>query len=251
LRAGDRPKGTIAITFDDAYRDVLRNAKPVLADLGIPATVFVVTGKLGSEEGFWWDRLAAGVLGGKRPATMPHFGFLSESDRQEVGAAFADADAEALHLALWNRVRLLDPAQRESAADEVVAAFVGTLPHKAPGMTPDEVNELVEGGLISVGAHSVTHPSLPSLSTDGQREEIGTSKDALEALTGQPIRRLAYPFGDYDARSEEIARALGFDYAVSVEAGAVTDRKTRYRLPRHDIKNWTGAEFGKRLRWLN
>jgi peptidoglycan/xylan/chitin deacetylase (PgdA/CDA1 family) len=251
LRAGDRPKGTIAITFDDAYRDVLRNAKPVLADLGIPATVFVVTGKLGSEEGFWWDRLAAAVLGGKRPASMPRFGFLSESDRQEVGAAFADADAEALHLALWNRVRLLDPARRESAADEVVTAFIGTLPDKAPVMTPDEVNELVEGGLISVGAHSVTHPSLPSLSTEGQREEIGTSKDALEALTGQPIRRLAYPFGDYDARSEEIARALGFDYAVSVEAGAVTDRKTRYRLPRHDIKNWTGAEFGKRLRWLN
>ena len=82
-----------------------------------------------------------------------------------------------------------------------------------------------------------------------QRAEIAGSKQRLEAITGQPIRRLAYPFGDYDERSMTIARDLGFDYAVSVEAGPVGDSAARFRLPRHDIKNWTGEEFARRLRW--
>jgi peptidoglycan/xylan/chitin deacetylase (PgdA/CDA1 family) len=119
----------------------------------------------------------------------------------------------------------------------------------APVMSREDLDALIADGLISLGAHCVTHPSLPSLSDEEQRQEIGDSRATLEAMMGQPIRRLAYPFGDYDERSMNIARDLGFDYAVSVETGPVRDPATRFRLPRHDIKNWTGAEFAHRLRW--
>ena len=37
----------VAITFDDGYRDNLVHAAPVLDELGIPATVFVVAGRVG------------------------------------------------------------------------------------------------------------------------------------------------------------------------------------------------------------
>lgn len=37
----------VAVTFDDGYRDVLLNAGPVLRELGLPATVFVVAGRVG------------------------------------------------------------------------------------------------------------------------------------------------------------------------------------------------------------
>lgn len=249
LANGTLDKRMVAVTFDDAYRDVLINAKPVLQDLNIPATVFVVTDKLGDERGLWWDRLATAVMGGNLPERLPPFSFLSGTGWKAADQALEQQNRDALHLALWEVIRLLPPEKREMATDEVCSAFPGAATDLAPVMTEAELGELTAGGLISIGAHTVTHPSLPSLSTEDQRAEIEGSKQRLEALLGQPIRRLAYPFGDYDERSMKIAEDLGFDCAVSVEAGPVHDPAARFRLPRHDIKNWTGEEFARRLRW--
>src|SRR5215211_2862203 len=52
----------VAITFDDGYADNATTAAPVLASAGLPATYFITTATLGGQH-FWWDRLAAGLLG--------------------------------------------------------------------------------------------------------------------------------------------------------------------------------------------
>jgi len=46
---------TVAITFDDCYRDNLRAAQ-VLAEFGLPACFFVPTRYIGTEHVFEWDR---------------------------------------------------------------------------------------------------------------------------------------------------------------------------------------------------
>lgn len=52
LGAG-RAAGLIALTFDDGYREVLRNALPALERYGFTATVFAVAGVLGGTNS--WD----------------------------------------------------------------------------------------------------------------------------------------------------------------------------------------------------
>lgn len=44
----------ICVTFDDGYRDNLEVAVPILRELGIPATVFVVSGVLDGSSTFHW-----------------------------------------------------------------------------------------------------------------------------------------------------------------------------------------------------
>jgi len=46
----------LAITFDDGYRDNFENAVPVLEELSLPATFFVVTQWIGTDYVPWWDR---------------------------------------------------------------------------------------------------------------------------------------------------------------------------------------------------
>jgi peptidoglycan/xylan/chitin deacetylase (PgdA/CDA1 family) len=45
----------LSVTFDDAYRSVPELAAPVLARLGVPATVFVPTGFMGDDAPMSWD----------------------------------------------------------------------------------------------------------------------------------------------------------------------------------------------------
>lgn len=45
---------TLAVTFDDAYRSVIRLALPILAEYGLPGTVFAPTAYIGAERPMRW-----------------------------------------------------------------------------------------------------------------------------------------------------------------------------------------------------
>ena len=53
---GTLPARTVVVTFDDGFRSVLR-ARPILEELGFPATVFVVTSFVESGEPLQWPGL--------------------------------------------------------------------------------------------------------------------------------------------------------------------------------------------------
>lgn len=54
-RQAEVPRRTVAITFDDCYRDNLHAAQ-ILADYGLPACFFVPTRYIGTDHVFEWDR---------------------------------------------------------------------------------------------------------------------------------------------------------------------------------------------------
>jgi len=54
IEAGECPPRTVALNFDDGFRDVGENALPVLERLGFRATVFVPTGVIDGTASFPW-----------------------------------------------------------------------------------------------------------------------------------------------------------------------------------------------------
>lgn len=63
------PLHTVAITFDDGYKDNYTYAFPVLKKYGLPATIFVITGEVGRS-----DRLSWGEIMTMRDSGLAAFG---------------------------------------------------------------------------------------------------------------------------------------------------------------------------------
>src|SRR5262245_28817167 len=83
---------------------------------------------------------------------------------------------------------------------------------------PEEAGSLAQGGLVDVGAHTLTHPCLAALPAAAQRDEIGRGKVRLEGVLGRPVSEFAYPYGrlcDYTRETVGLVKEAGFSLACS------------------------------------
>ncbi|HXG64664.1 MAG TPA: polysaccharide deacetylase family protein [Blastocatellia bacterium] len=264
------PHRAAVITFDDGYVDNLWNARPLLERYDLPATVFVATGNTGQGREFWWDELERLFL---QPGTLPESLRLSingSAHAWELGDATTYSPSDyALHSgwknwqadpgprqSLYRSVyRLLYPLpedERRKALDEL-RAWAGAKQDGRPAyraLSPEEVVLLAQGGLIEIGAHTVTHSQLSQLPLTLQQAEIRESKARLEEILGRPVSSFAYPYGkrsDYTTETVALVREAGFICACSNFSGTVRRRTDRYQLPRFYVMDWDGEEFSRRL----
>lgn len=79
-----------------------------------------------------------------------------------------------------------------------------------PMMTTEHLRQLATDPLCTIGVHTCSHPHLSELPVDEQRRELTDCKDDLEQLLGREVKHLAYPYGDYDQNTVQLARQLGF-----------------------------------------
>ncbi len=87
------------------------------------------------------------------------------------------------------------------------------LPHDR--LTDDNLRALAEEG-FEVGAHTLTHRLLPTLSPDEARGEIVGSREHLERVLGAPITSFCYPAGKYQRKHVALVEGAGYTYARSV-----------------------------------
>ncbi|MEM6591700.1 MAG: polysaccharide deacetylase family protein, partial [Cyanobacteria bacterium P01_C01_bin.73] len=84
-------------------------------------------------------------------------------------------------------------------------------------VTWEQVKQMADDPLITISAHTVTHPSdLRALSDEDLRYEVFTSKARLEEELGIPIRYFTYPEGYYDERVVEVVEAAGMTTGITM-----------------------------------
>ncbi|MFE6128884.1 polysaccharide deacetylase family protein [Streptomyces sp. NPDC056437] len=101
----------------------------------------------------------------------------------------------------------------------------------APMMTLAQVPLLVRHGM-EVGAHTVTHPQLDTLSRSELRRELREPRRVLEDVLGHEVTHLAYPHG-YNSRAvRRAALREGYASAVAVRHALSSETDEAYRISR-------------------
>ncbi|WP_373055888.1 polysaccharide deacetylase family protein [Zunongwangia sp. H14] len=269
LRIGKLKHKSIYITFDDAYTDNYINAKPILEQYNCPATIFVPSHFVGKEQLFWWDALEAIIL---------HFPELPEQlrlliddkthefyleaerltdevkDKQEAWRWFNPPPTNRckLYLKIW---KLLKPLSHEEIEAVITTlqewAGVATISASRDcAMTDLQLKEMASTKLFSYGLHTHTHPALANCSAEKQFQEIAVNKRYLVEHDYPVINAIAYPYGNYNEISIEVAGQNGMNLGFSTAREIIGPNSSALSLGRVQVLNIDGSVLQKELSHL-
>ncbi len=100
------------------------------------------------------------------------------------------------------------------------------------GMSIEELKQLDANPLCTIGAHTVSHPKLDTLSREQQYQEIADSKRFLETLLKHEVNHFSFPHGAHNDDTLAICRELGFNSIVKSWGGPIRKDAHYDVLPR-------------------
>jgi poly-beta-1,6-N-acetyl-D-glucosamine N-deacetylase len=101
-------------------------------------------------------------------------------------------------------------------------------------ITFEELRKLSENVLITIGSHTVSHPILNNCSYQRQTIELQESKQVLSNWLNKDIESIAYPNGNYNQNTIEIAKRCGYKLGFTVNPGKIdVNNVDPYLIPRN------------------
>jgi peptidoglycan/xylan/chitin deacetylase (PgdA/CDA1 family) len=232
LRTGSPlPANAVSITFDDGYADNLDAAR-VLHRHGASATFYITAGCLAGEAPFWPSEIRQLIARIEEP----------EIRFEGTGSPLAIPCATAVQrrAAIRTLARLFKSNTipvRETLRQEL-RAQAGSGETRSPMLTWDELREMRRLGM-TIGAHTVTHPNLPSAGLADARVEVAGSKARLERELEARVTLFSYPNGGAERyMTREVARLVreaGFEAATTSWNGFAGPGSDLYALERVQV----------------
>lgn len=248
------PARACAITFDDGWHDNYTHALPLLAAAGVPATVFAVSGFIGTRRAFWPNRIARLLRAAPALVSgMAELQWLRDAARSagiDIAAAATDPEAVSRLIAVC---KARPDAWLHQALDVAEAAAPGLVAGRAM-LDWDELAEMQQSGIFDVGSHTRTHQRLVAgLEPAVLEDEIVGSRQELERHLGVAPTVFCYPNGDLTPAAESLV-AHTYQAAVTTRRGInrlSTPRASLYRVGMHEDASRTRGQFLARLAgWL-
>jgi peptidoglycan/xylan/chitin deacetylase (PgdA/CDA1 family) len=225
------PRNTVAITFDDGYADNLVAAR-TLNRYGVSATFFITAGCLAGGAPFWPAEIRALVPAVREPVLRLSL------NGADVQIPVGNTLERGMAVKTISRLFKSHPIPiRESLREQLRRA--ADRPSTPECMLRwDELAEMHRLGM-TVGAHTLTHPNLPSAGLLDAAAEIAGSKQRLELATGARITMFSYPNGGaecyYTPELQRIVRDAGFEAAATSRNGFASPESDPFTLERVQV----------------
>lgn len=232
LQSDAPEKPFVVLTFDDAYRDNLTYALPILRHLECPFTLYVPTALVDGVGEVWWQALEDIV------AAQDGIAVRSDGDTEYFDCRTLREKRRTYETLYW-RMREMPEPQRVAFIRELARQYGFDLERQCRELIMDwsELKAFGRERLCTIGAHTVHHYELAKLPADEAASEIEESLRILNAQFGVRPRHLSYPIGGARSagpREFAIARELGLASAVTTRPGGLyaADRDRLHSLPR-------------------
>ena len=229
------PKRAVVMTFDDGYRNNLTVAQPILNDWNLPHIMYVSTWNLESQKFYPTDVVRLVVRYAEKNELKLESINLSISLHTKTARILAeDLLLKVIKTVALDKVNQLllelesniEPEQWQS------------IRHDNQNLLPMDSDELkqfhVNGG--EIGSHCHHHCLLhDNQSEETIREQLLTSRQIIEAITGSECKHLAYPNGRRQDISDSAIRMTGncgYESAVSCISDQNYTEDSIYLLPR-------------------
>lgn len=185
IKKGKPVDGFAAVTFDDGYKSVLKNALPILKKLNIPATWYLST-KLITEKSFWRDKIRFIINTGR---VGDFLAWLSKKGIKPSGLGEEEFYWESK-----------DPDTVSSKLmEETTNRFLHNvvdkdIPFDGIYIDKKDLNR-IDSDLLRIGNHTHSHYVLSSLNKKEQRGEVKRAKKILQKYDVEKSNILSIPFG--------------------------------------------------------
>jgi peptidoglycan/xylan/chitin deacetylase (PgdA/CDA1 family) len=211
---------SLAITFDDGYLDNYTLAYPILKKHGVPATIYLTTGLVGTRDGIWTEQIGVAFLETKKD----HLNFPALLGDRTIPIKTKE-EKEQANKEVSETLKLIPDNERRELIQELFEKLeVGEKSgHFGERMMLNwrEVQEMRKDG-ITIGSHSHTHPILSQMPSEKAKDEILNSKKVVEKYVDIEVKHFSFPNGREENFSEELrdyCREIGFESVCSVVYG--------------------------------
>lgn len=236
----DQLKKACFITFDDGFEDTFIWARPILLKHKIPATFFIPTAAIESQEIIW-------------PLKLRNSVYFTNKGR----VVFAEINGNPfLFNSLEERItsyqRFLKHLSTLKEEDFTIMfnRIIEVLGHyEDQHIAVVSKHQLEELSMeFSIQSHTHSHLYISKLSLERIDQELDDSIQKLNSFTTQKsITQLAYPIGDHTTEAETIAaRYFSAAFCVgeeSVRKDNLSVPEYRMRIPRYNIHHQSSYEI--------
>lgn len=231
------PRRAVAVTFDDGWIDNYEYAFPLLKAKHIPASMYLVSSMIGSNQYFWPEDLGRSLLAIEslnRDVESPELDWL-RSLRNEVtnkiGSPLTVDQIDQIVCLAKSRhtdteikrhlinLRKLFETQKTTDSDRCMLNW-------------DQCRNMLESGLVTFGSHTCDHIRLnDQISASEIKQQLELSKQKIEGELNTSCEIFCYPNGDTSANAESAVKER-FYAALTTARGWNGKHTSKYELKR-------------------
>ena len=200
-----RRKKQVNISFDDGFVDVYEKAFPIFKKYQIPFTVYLVGNFPEGESDLWWIQLEQLMDG--------------------------DVDSfEGLMREAYHSDRNMRDFMHGKTASSPDLSLCREL-----SLSWEQLQEMVDSGLCTIGGHSMTHPGLTRIPKDDVYRELSEGKRIIESHLPVQVKHFSYPHSMESVEIQEKLKQAGYETATLGFGGTIRKGDNPYRLYRRYI----------------